>query len=119
MSVLASHRRRWTWLIRTRGALLPFPVPDPVSSASGSRPFFGWLNSIFNKVDPQRIADVGADRAAAEWLLRCGAAVKWKGLATPLKVRRATPIIAVLDLVNSLIPLVTVSHSLFGGPSND
>ena len=26
-----------------------------------------------------RIKDVGPDRACAEWLLRCGAVVKWKG----------------------------------------
>lgn len=43
------------------------------------RTFWGWLNTVFNKVDYQRIKDVGPDRAAAEWLLRCGAFVKWKG----------------------------------------
>jgi len=42
------------------------------------RSFWGWLNAVANKVDPDRIEEVGADRAAAEWLLRCGAGVRWK-----------------------------------------
>ncbi|XP_055926197.1 ATP synthase subunit s, mitochondrial-like [Argiope bruennichi] len=47
-------------------------------SVSSRRTFYTWLNTVFNKVDEQRIKDVGPDRAAAEWLLRCGASVKWK-----------------------------------------
>lgn len=42
------------------------------------RTFWGWLNMITNKVDDSRIKEVGPDRAAAEWLLRCGAGVRWK-----------------------------------------
>ncbi|KAI9556355.1 hypothetical protein GHT06_018929 [Daphnia sinensis] len=42
------------------------------------RAFWGWLNMITNKVDDSRIKEVGPDRAAAEWLLRCGAGVRWK-----------------------------------------
>jgi len=38
-----------------------------------------YLNAIFNSVDEARIKDVGPDRACAEWLLRTGARVKWKG----------------------------------------
>ncbi|CAG0913405.1 unnamed protein product [Notodromas monacha] len=49
--------------------LKPFP----------NRPLFGWLNSVFNKVDDDRVKEVGPDLAAAEWLLRCGAGVKWSG----------------------------------------
>jgi len=41
------------------------------------RGLWGWLNSIFNRVDQSRIDEVGPDRACAEWLLRCGAAVRW------------------------------------------
>lgn len=41
------------------------------------RHLWGWLNAIFNKVDESRIRDVGPDRACAEWLLRCGALVRW------------------------------------------
>ncbi|XP_027785466.1 ATP synthase subunit s, mitochondrial [Marmota flaviventris] len=44
-----------------------------------SRHFWGWLNAVFNKVDYDRIRDVGPDRAASEWLLRCGATVRYHG----------------------------------------
>ncbi|XP_077180236.1 ATP synthase subunit s, mitochondrial isoform X2 [Paroedura picta] len=44
------------------------------------RHFWGWLNAIFNKVDHERIQAVGPDRAASEWLLRCGAHVRFQGL---------------------------------------
>ncbi|XP_069772708.1 ATP synthase subunit s, mitochondrial [Narcine bancroftii] len=43
------------------------------------RSFWGWLNAVFNKVDYDRIKAVGPDRAASEWLLRCGASVRYKG----------------------------------------
>ncbi|KAM3595095.1 uncharacterized protein V6R79_018032 [Siganus canaliculatus] len=43
------------------------------------RHFWGWLNAVFNKVDYDRIKAVGPDRAAAEWLLRCGAKVRFQG----------------------------------------
>lgn len=48
-------------------------------SLEGSRPFWGWLNAVFNKVDYERIKAVGPDRAAAEWLTRCGAKVRFQG----------------------------------------
>ncbi|XP_050981898.1 ATP synthase subunit s, mitochondrial [Labeo rohita] len=47
--------------------------------SGGSREFWGWLNAVFNKVDYERIKAVGPDRAAAEWLLRCGAKVRFRG----------------------------------------
>ncbi|NXY84803.1 ATP5S synthase, partial [Alcedo cyanopectus] len=43
------------------------------------RCFWGWLNAVFNKVDYERIEAVGPDRAASEWLLRCGALVRYQG----------------------------------------
>lgn len=43
------------------------------------RHFWSWLNAVFNKVDHERIKAVGPDRAAAEWLLRCGAKVRFQG----------------------------------------
>uniref|UniRef100_A0A146W307 ATP synthase subunit s, mitochondrial n=1 Tax=Fundulus heteroclitus TaxID=8078 RepID=A0A146W307_FUNHE len=43
------------------------------------RRFWGWLNAVFNAVDNERIKAVGPDRAAAEWLLRCGAKVRFEG----------------------------------------
>ncbi|XP_005996025.1 ATP synthase subunit s, mitochondrial [Latimeria chalumnae] len=52
---------------------------NKVPSPNGSRHFWGWLNAVFNKVDYERIKAVGPDRAASEWLLRCGAKVKYKG----------------------------------------
>lgn len=42
------------------------------------RNFWGVLNVIFNRYDASRVKAVGPDRACAEWLLRCGAFVKWK-----------------------------------------
>ncbi|XP_007473217.1 ATP synthase subunit s, mitochondrial isoform X1 [Monodelphis domestica] len=44
-----------------------------------NRYFWGWLNTVFNKVDHERIKAVGPDRAASEWLLRCGALVQFHG----------------------------------------
>jgi len=38
--------------------------------------FDGWFTASFNKVDEDRIKEVGIDRAAAEWLLRCGGKVR-------------------------------------------
>uniref|UniRef100_A0A8C7DWP3 Distal membrane arm assembly component 2 like n=1 Tax=Naja naja TaxID=35670 RepID=A0A8C7DWP3_NAJNA len=43
------------------------------------RHFWGWLNAVFNQVDRERIQAVGPDRAASEWLLRCGASVRYHG----------------------------------------
>ncbi|XP_037550576.1 ATP synthase subunit s, mitochondrial [Nematolebias whitei] len=43
------------------------------------RHFWSWLNAVFNKVDHERIKTIGPDRAAAEWLLRCGAKVRFEG----------------------------------------
>ncbi|XP_021259227.1 ATP synthase subunit s, mitochondrial [Numida meleagris] len=48
-------------------------------SPGACRHFWGWLNAVFNKVDYERIQAVGPDRAASEWLLRCGALVRYQG----------------------------------------
>jgi len=65
----------------------------PISSCikQPKRFLWGWLNSITNKVDTSRIKDVGPDRAAAEWLLRCGAGVRWKGHNTNLNDYNSLP----------------------------
>ncbi|XP_033984883.1 ATP synthase subunit s, mitochondrial isoform X1 [Trematomus bernacchii] len=61
--------------------LLTRAVQCAVSQRESSRRhFWGWLNAVFNKVDYERIQAVGPDRAAAEWLLRCGAKVRFQGL---------------------------------------
>ena len=39
--------------------------------------FQSWLLPFFNRVDLDRIDEVGGDIATAEWLLKNGAAVKW------------------------------------------
>uniref|UniRef100_A0A3P9IP29 Distal membrane arm assembly complex 2 like n=1 Tax=Oryzias latipes TaxID=8090 RepID=A0A3P9IP29_ORYLA len=59
--------------------LLPRAVTSVCSREGGRRHFWGWLNAVFNKVDYDRIKAVGPDRAAAEWLLRCGAKVRFQG----------------------------------------
>ncbi|XP_072533120.1 ATP synthase subunit s, mitochondrial [Salminus brasiliensis] len=62
-------------LARTARCVCYTRSPPPGSS----RGFWGWLNAVFNKVDYERIKAVGPDRAAAEWLLRCGAKVRFRG----------------------------------------
>lgn len=61
--------------LRGTGWLRPGPGPGP----GWRRPFWGWINAVFNKVDYERIEAVGPDRAASEWLLRCGAFVRYRG----------------------------------------
>lgn len=40
---------------------------------------------LVNRVDYERLKDVGPDRAASEWLLRCGAKVRYCGHQTWLQ----------------------------------
>uniref|UniRef100_A0A1B6EHG3 Uncharacterized protein n=1 Tax=Cuerna arida TaxID=1464854 RepID=A0A1B6EHG3_9HEMI len=44
-----------------------------------SNNFWAWLTFVFNRVSKSRIDQVGPDRACAEWLMRNGAMVRWKG----------------------------------------
>lgn len=39
--------------------------------------FDGWFVASFNKIDEARLREVGPDRLAAEWILRCGGGIKW------------------------------------------
>ncbi|XP_053553617.1 ATP synthase subunit s, mitochondrial [Bombina bombina] len=57
----------------------PICVSQKRIHPAGVKYFWGWLNAVFNKVDYERIKSVGADRAASEWLLRCGARVRFQG----------------------------------------
>ncbi|XP_078262203.1 ATP synthase subunit s, mitochondrial [Rhinoraja longicauda] len=59
----------------------PLSILRIVQTRVIQRSFWGWLNAVFNKVDRDRIQAVGPDRAASEWLLRCGASVRYKGFA--------------------------------------
>lgn len=70
-----------------------------------------------NRVDESRIKDVGADRAAAEWLLRCGAGVKWRGSQLTLTDYNSLPpgnyrtlLIEEIDASNSCIMSVGFPH---------
>nr|XP_012225606.1 PREDICTED: ATP synthase subunit s, mitochondrial [Linepithema humile] len=56
-----------------------------------NRGFFYWLTIIFNRVDQERIQSVGPDRACAEWLLRNGASVRWKGFSKHLSDYNSLP----------------------------
>ncbi|XP_001604038.1 ATP synthase subunit s, mitochondrial [Nasonia vitripennis] len=47
---------------------------------TSSRHFYKWLIIMFNGINKKRIEEVGPDRACAEWLLRNGASVQWKGM---------------------------------------
>lgn len=61
-------------------------------STPSHRRLWGWLNTIFNRVDESRIKDVGPDRACAEWLLRCGALVKWRNMESWTKDYNSLPV---------------------------
>ncbi|KAH0945145.1 hypothetical protein HN011_005631 [Eciton burchellii] len=52
---------------------------------TSKREFFYWLTIIFNRVDNERIQSVGPDRVCAEWLLRNGANIRWKGFPVYLE----------------------------------
>ena len=45
-------------------------VASRTSSVQQGRPFMGLFVNVFNKYDDKRVAEVGPDRACAEWLLR-------------------------------------------------
>ncbi|CAK9816983.1 ATP synthase subunit s, mitochondrial [Anthophora plagiata] len=54
-------------------------VPNAFKSANcQSKSLFYWITVIFNRVDADRIKELGPDLACAQWLLRNGAAVRWK-----------------------------------------
>lgn len=72
-----SSSRDGTCIIPTTNKCVRFS-PAANWSLTTRRNIWGWLNAIFNKVDESRIKEVGPDRACAEWLLRCGAFVKWQ-----------------------------------------
>lgn len=46
---------------------------------------------IISRVDYNRIQSVGPDRACAEWLLRNGASVRWKGFSKHLNDYNSLP----------------------------
>lgn len=56
------------------------------------RSIFGALNVIFNKVNEERVKEVGPDRACAEWLMRNGAFIRWKGESNLVKLYNDLPL---------------------------
>lgn len=67
-------------------------IPGLSKQAQSHRSFFGWLLPFFNKVDHDRIKEVGSDRACAEWLLKNGAHVKWQTSETFLQDYNSLPV---------------------------
>lgn len=49
------------------------------------------LTATYVRVDENRIKEVGPDRACAEWLLRCGAFVRWQDRETWTKDYNTLP----------------------------
>ncbi|KAI0239779.1 ATP synthase subunit s, mitochondrial [Lamellibrachia satsuma] len=60
------------------GPKLSSLIGSPVQGQN-KRSFWRMLAVVFNRPDRERIKEVGADRACAEWLMRCGAHIRWKG----------------------------------------
>ena len=52
---------------------------EKVTQALGQHnlPGLRWLLEGFNYYDRERVKEVGPDRAAAEWVVRCGGSVKF------------------------------------------
>jgi len=78
-------------------------------SCHPNRGIFGWFDAAFNKYDAARVKEVGIDRAAAEWILRCGGGIRWSS-GKFLKDYNSLPIgryrqlkIAEIDGTNSCI----------------
>jgi len=70
--------------------------------------FQHWFDRTFNRVDSQRVKEVGVDRACAEWILRCGGGVQWKGSKRFLTDYNALPAsggqkIYAIDMTDSAI----------------
>uniref|UniRef100_A0A182SWY8 Uncharacterized protein n=1 Tax=Anopheles maculatus TaxID=74869 RepID=A0A182SWY8_9DIPT len=59
------------------GRVLSQAKPMVLQTQQPSRPFWGWVNMMFNRVDRARLKKVGPDRLCAEWLLKNGAKAKF------------------------------------------
>ena len=67
-------------------------IPSRPIALVQTRSFLGWFDTAFNKYDKARVNEVGPNRAAAEWLLRCGAGVKWENSTRVLKDYNSLPV---------------------------
>lgn len=57
-----------------------------------NRQLWEWVNMMFNKVDEGRRKEFGPDRTCAEWVLRNGGIIKWKGAAEYLRNYNELPL---------------------------
>jgi len=70
--------------------------------------FEHWFNRTFNQVDESRVKAVGIDRACAEWILRCGGGIQWKGSNKYLRDYNVLPAgggqkIGAIDMTDSAV----------------
>ena len=49
------------------------------------RNFFAYFRIAFNSVDEDRLKSVGPDRLCAEWLIKNGGIVRYKGHSVPIE----------------------------------
>lgn len=63
--------------VRPLTKLLAQMQPLALQKTPINRPFWGWVNMMFNRVDRARLKKVGPDRLCAEWLLKNGAKAKF------------------------------------------
>jgi len=46
---------------------------------TNKRGLWQWIDDTFNRMDDDRIKEVGPNMACAEWLMKNGARIRWKG----------------------------------------
>ncbi|CAD6199972.1 unnamed protein product, partial [Caenorhabditis auriculariae] len=71
-------------MIRTTPAALRIArIQEKLMLAIGQHniPGLRWLVEGFNYYDTQRVKEVGAERAAAEWIVRCGGRVRFHSIS--------------------------------------
>ncbi|ESO90143.1 hypothetical protein LOTGIDRAFT_97538, partial [Lottia gigantea] len=81
-----------------------------VSQISNQK-FWGMVDFAFNRVERGRRKKYGADRSCAEWLLRNGATLKWKGINSWQLNYNALPDPNTSNLDNYKIEIINVTDS--------
>jgi hypothetical protein len=106
LSKIREKRSIWHWINMTFNKFSLFTIITII-----------WIDFRYLRVDPKRIEEVGPDRAAAEWLLRCGASVKWTKTDKYLKDYNSLPVgnpfeykIEEIDATDSAIMAYGFSH---------
>jgi H+-transporting ATP synthase F0 complex subunit s len=103
---IRENRSIWHWVNMTFNKFSLFTIITII-----------WIDFWYLRVDPKRIEEVGPDRAAAEWLLRCGASVKWVKSEKWLSDYNSLPVgntfvnkIEEIDATDSAIMAIGFSH---------